>query len=141
MNKITLQRFSHGIVTFGKMNLDWAPSHQDIYTIELPWNNNEKGISCIPQGLYNCVPHNSPKHPDTYQLLYVPNRDSILIHPGNFACDINLQSGLHKSDTEGCILVGFGIEEKTPMITKSKSAMAFLREVIGKNNFCIEIKD
>jgi hypothetical protein len=141
VKKIILQRFIHDKVTFGKLLLDWIPDHKDIYTIELPWNNNENGISCIPQGLYNLRVHNSAAHPNTFELLNVPNRTSILIHEGNFASFVNLSSGMHKPDTEGCILVGLGIEEATPMITKSKLALQYLRDVIGQDNCSIEIKD
>src|SRR4051812_16047144 len=112
MNKrITLQRFSSDKVTFGKMRLEWLPEHKDIYTLELPKNNGEAGF-CITQGLYNCIPHNSPKHPDTWELLNVPARTSILIHVGNYA-----------QDTLGCILPGLTINEEKCMIGRSKDAM------------------
>ena len=141
MNKITLQRFIHNKVTFGKLELEWIPEHKDIYTIELPWKDNARSVSCIPQGQYNCRPYSSAKYRNVWTLLNVPDRSSILIHAGNFASEVRLQAGQHKSDTEGCILVGMGIERKTPMITKSKLALDYLREVIGAENFCIEIKD
>lgn len=137
MNKrITLQRFSNDKVTFGKMKLEWLPEHKDIYTIELPKNNGEHGY-CITQGLYNCIPHNSPNHPNTWEILNVPNRTSILIHQGNYACEVNG----HGSDTEGCILPGLTINESTPMVGRSVDAMKYLHELIGTDNFSIEIKD
>ena len=43
------------------------------FTIELPWFNNEKRVSCVPEG--------------------VPNRELILIHPANDA----------QSELRGCI--------------------------------------
>ena len=141
MKKITLQRFIHDKVTFGKLNLDWIPNHPDLYTIELPWNNNESDISCIPQGLYNLRPHNSAMHPFTYEILNVPNREAILIHEGNYASYVNLSDGMHKPDTEGCILVGFGIEEDTPAILKSKLALQYLRDMIGQDNCSIVVND
>jgi len=139
--RITLQRFIHDKVTFGKLTLEWLPEHQDIYTIELPWKDNHKSISCIPQGIYNCRPYNSAKYRDVWKLLSVPNREAILIHSGNFACDVKLQVGSHTSDTEGCILIVFGIEENVPMITHSKAARDYLREALGSDNFSIEVKD
>jgi len=141
MKKIILQRFIHDKVTFGKLELTWLPDHKDIYTIELPWNDNKQKISCIPQGIYNCKPYTSQKYKNVWQLLSVPNRSAILIHAGNFACDVRLLGSSHRSDTEGCILVGMGIDEKIPMIQKSKDAILYLRDIIGKDNFCIEVKN
>jgi Family of unknown function (DUF5675) len=130
MNKIILQRFLHGKITFGKMILEWIPNHPDLYTLELPSGNGGEGF-CITQGLYNCIPHNSLKHPETWQLLNVPGRTEILIHSGNYA-----------KDTEGCILVGKDIDEDNLMIGKSQEAMEYLRNTIGlTENFCIEVLD
>lgn len=127
--KITLQRFSSDKVTFGKMRLEWLPNHKDIYTLELPRGNGGSGF-CITQGLYNCILHNSPAHPDTWELLNVPGRTSILIHVGNYA-----------QDTLGCILPGLTINEDKLMVGRSKDAMQYLHELIGKDNFSIEIRD
>ena len=137
MNKATLQRFSHDKVTFGKLHLDWASNHKDIYTIELPWLENKPNISCIPQGLYNVRQHNTVKYPNTFEVLAVPGREAILIHAGNYA-DVNEN---HKSDTQGCILIGLGIDESVPMITQSKAAMIYLRKLVGGNNFALEVKN
>jgi hypothetical protein len=141
MKKITLQRFVHDKVTFGKLILEWLPEHKDIYTIELPWQDNKNNISCIPQGLYNCKPYSSKKYKNVWHVLNVPGREAILIHAGNFASPVKLQGSSHTSDTEGCIMVGLGIEENVPMITKSKLAMEYLHEVLGKDNFAIEVKN
>lgn len=115
--------------TLGKMRLEWLKTHPDIYTLELLRGTGGSG-SCITQGLYNCIPHDSPKHPHTWQLLNVPNRTEILIHNGNYL-----------KDTEGCILVGFTIDDDKPMVGRSVDALNYLREVIGSDNFSIEIKD
>lgn len=131
MKRITLERFvQNELVTFGKMHLEWVKDHPDIYTLELPWRNNERMISCVPRGIYNAIPHNSAKWPNTWQILTVPNRTAILIHVGNYV-----------RNTDGCILPGFGIDESIPMVQRSGNAMRYLRQVIGKDNFSIEITD
>ena len=142
MNKITLKRFLHDKVTFGKITLEWIPNCPDIYTIELAGGGGGIGY-CITQGLYNCIPHNSADHPETWELLNVPGRTEILIHVGNYALPYIDKNGIHKpSDTKGCILVGFGINESVPMIERSEDAIAYLRNTIGINeNFIIEVKD
>lgn len=64
-------------------------------TLEPPWQDNEKKVSCIPIGKYLVFPRSSEKFGQHYLLNNVPGRDLILIHPGNTP-----------KDTEGCILVG-----------------------------------
>jgi hypothetical protein len=58
--------------------------------LELPWKDNQRMISCIPDGEYlveKCKP--TAKRPYTYfHVLNVPGRDAILWHPGNFTHQI-----------------------------------------------------
>ena len=55
------------------------------YTIELPWKNNEKRVSCIPVGKYFIRKRYSAKYKWHLELVDVPNRTYILIHPANNA--------------------------------------------------------
>ena len=55
------------------------------YTIELPWLNNQKRISCVPEGEYVLQKRFSPKFKWHLHLRNVPGRDLILIHPANDA--------------------------------------------------------
>jgi len=68
-------------------------------TLELPDNDNQHYTSCIPEGTYETIKFDSPKHGPCFLLLNVPSRDSIEIHPGNYV------SG-SRVDTLGCILPG-----------------------------------
>ncbi len=54
-------------------------------SIELPWRQNQVGISCIPEGEYVVLPRSSPKYGAHFSLQDVPGRSMILIHPANFA--------------------------------------------------------
>lgn len=65
------------------------------FTLELPWMNNERRISRIPESKYKAIPHQSPKFGNSIWIQDVPNRSEILIHYGNFF-----------RNTLGCILVG-----------------------------------
>ena len=56
-----------------------------MYSIELPWKNNHTRVSCIPEGTYELVKRWSPKFNRHLQLLNVPKRNFILIHPANDA--------------------------------------------------------
>jgi hypothetical protein len=73
-------------------------------TLELPWLDNKRRISCIPKGLYHTIKHQSPKYGECFWLTNVKDRSGILIHHGNFAASKNPRTG--KPDTLGCILPG-----------------------------------
>lgn len=62
-------------------------------TIELPWRNNRRNVSCIPEGRYRLVRRMHHKHGDQLAVANVPNREGILIHPANFAL----------TELQGCI--------------------------------------
>lgn len=70
------------------------------YTLELPWKFNQKNISCIPGGTYEAIKMLHHRFVKAIQILHVPDRSEILIHPGNFTHQI-----------EGCILVGSGLRD------------------------------
>jgi hypothetical protein len=55
------------------------------YTIELPWLDNQRRISCVPEGEYVLQKRFSPKFNWHLHLRNVPGRDLILIHPANDA--------------------------------------------------------
>ena len=55
------------------------------YTIELPFRNNLRRISCIPEGRYRLLKHRYPKFGEQIGLPQVLNREAILIHPANNA--------------------------------------------------------
>ena len=72
------------------------------FTLEDPWKENQRRISCIPPGCYKLETKTYGRYHDKYGvpipiLRDVPNRSEILIHPGNYS-----------RDTQGCILVGDG---------------------------------
>jgi hypothetical protein len=55
------------------------------HTIELPWKENQKMISCIPEGRYEIVKRYNTKFKWHFIVMNVPNRSFILIHPANDA--------------------------------------------------------
>lgn len=54
-------------------------------TIELPWLNNQRKISCIPEGTYCIRKRYSPKFKWHLEVMGITNRDLILFHPANDA--------------------------------------------------------
>jgi len=54
-------------------------------TIELPWKENEKRVSCIPEGEYFLKKRYSQKFHWHLEVIAVKNRKLILFHPANNA--------------------------------------------------------
>jgi hypothetical protein len=129
--KLTLQRiYSGDDCTLGVL---YSETMQRLcFTLEEPWHNNERKISCVPIGKYKCIPHNSEKFRNVWRLENVPGRDGILIHLGNTVADI-----------EGCILVGmiFGKIDGKKAVLNSKNAIRLLQGVIGQKGFDLDIAD
>ncbi len=104
-------------------------------TLENPWVDNQRNISCIPEGVYPVrlrLPRESATRDYIHLLVQdVPDRDWILFHRGNSA-----------KDTSGCILVGLG--SKQDFVSNSTLAMDLLiKEVIhlGAENINLIIKN
>lgn len=102
------------------------------FTMENPWLDNQKIISCIPQGHYVCTLHNGSKYKDTWIVQDVLDRNGIVFHVGNVS-----------DDTQGCILPGLNIGKlwDKAAVLKSRIAMDKLRDYINTNNdFTLAIK-
>jgi hypothetical protein len=68
--------------TNGELFIDGV---QQCFTIELPWHNNDHGISCIPEGRYHLAKRNTVKFGNHLLVENVQGRSFILIHPANDA--------------------------------------------------------
>lgn len=55
------------------------------YSIELPWRDNARNISCIPEGSYRLSKRYSKRFGWHILVRDVPGRSNILIHPANDA--------------------------------------------------------
>jgi hypothetical protein len=107
-------------------------------TLELPWRDNAKHVSCIPEGTYLCkkslkrMLHTGKQLPVTFEVEGVPGRDGILFHTGNRA-----------SDTKGCILLGQGYSDfkGEQWIINSRIAFeTFVEYTENINEFSLEIR-
>lgn len=120
MKQLRLVRVTeHNGATLGVLCIDDSP---EMVTLEDAWRDNERQISCIPQGRYTIRLHRSPRFGLTYQVVDVPERSQILFHAGN----------THK-DTHGCILLGlqYGKLDKETAILASKSAFTKFMELMN----------
>ena len=92
-------------------------------TLENPWLDNQRNISCIPEGQYK-VRLRLARESATRDYLHllvqdVPNRKWILVHIGNYP-----------SQTQGCILVGNGREQDA--VNNSRLAMDLvIKEILN----------
>lgn len=122
--KLTLRRltFSPDSPTLGVLMRGDTPV---CVTLEDPWKDNRTGESCIPPGVYDCVPHNGAKYQNVWRLEGVPGRTAILIHAGNT-----------QADTRGCILVGQSFSGQS--ITSSRATLDRLRSALPES-FQIEV--
>ena len=104
-------------------------------TLENPYINNERNISCIPAGQYKVRLRTERESATRYYLHLlvkdVPNRSYILFHRGNTA-----------KDTRGCILVGQSREQDR--VNNSRLAMDLIvKEIVnlGGENINLIIKN
>lgn len=135
------------LVRFGYLNdctlgTLWA-GDLELATIERAWILNPIGPggmsceSCVPDGSYKLVPHDSARFPDTYALINpdlgvyyqeLPagqrwGRTAILIHSANLAAELL-----------GCIAVGLQHGELygKPAVLSSRAATDKLRAMLGR---------
>lgn len=98
--KLLISRTYHDNFTLGSMFvLNGEELIHRCKSIELPWINNQRNVSCIPEGEYNVIKDYSNKRGNVFRLLWVRDRSGILIHVGNFVAG-------YQKDSEGCILPG-----------------------------------
>jgi hypothetical protein len=94
MIQVVLKRKEdNGVQTTGHLYLD---GKRLCATLELPWKDNQRFVSCVPTGSYRVLKYDAPSFKEaTWMLMRVNERSGILIHQGNFHDQIR-----------GCILVG-----------------------------------
>lgn len=140
MNHATLTRSkSTDVGTFGRLRATCGGAALELVTLELPWRGNQRRVSCIPEGHYDCYYGSSSKG-NVYHVGGVPGRDGILIHAGNWAGDKT--KGL-RSDVEGCILLGMrrAVLSGQDAVTESKRACEVFKEFMDGQSFHLTISE
>lgn len=129
-NKIVtlIRNWDNGVQTLGDLQtLGFACK-----TLERPWKNNQKNISCIPKGTYNCKRIFSLRFGYVYEIQGVLNRTGVLLHPGNYFFDV-----------EGCILLGdkYGDLNKDAYadILNSKVTLKRFEDLLAGKEFTLKI--
>jgi hypothetical protein len=132
INLLIIRNTFTKVSTIGKLYLN---GEEICDTLELPFKDNQRSISCIPDGHYK-VRLRLARESATRDYLHllvkdVPDRDYILFHIGN-----------KSSDSRGCVLVGLGTEQD--YVKNSTLAMEILmKEIInlGGENINLIIKN
>lgn len=131
MREFWLWRFQSipNIGTFGVMldnNLPFCLS------VEREWLNNQKNISCYPDGDYICKWVQSPKFGNTFEITNVPGRSELLFHKGNIF-----------EDSHGCTVLGEQYEPvmgKYGVVSSGKAFEEFLKRTEGVNEFLFHVR-
>jgi hypothetical protein len=125
---VTLHREYKKSATLGTLVL---PSGRELKTIERPWLNNARRVSCYPEGAYivKYLPRSgSGKYKRVWHVQNVPNRSGILFHGGNFV-----------RHSLGCTIVGsrHGWLSKTLAVLGSKIGLDVMREELEGKDFIL----
>lgn len=126
---IRMESTEHG--TIGALTID---GECICWTLERPWKDNQRKVSCIPPGHYIAERHHSPSKGMTFRIKDVPGRSEILFHSGNTI-----------TDTEGCILLGSQVGFLTPdsrAVLNSQLTMSlFMSRLKGEAEVNLTIKE
>lgn len=96
-------------------------------TLERPWLNNTRSVSCIPEGCYLVKRDKTGRH-QFYAVQDVEGRTNIEFHAGNAV-----------QNSEGCILVGKSHNEYYNLVDSAKAINEML-DIIGDNDFILDIR-
>ena len=116
----------------------------NLWTVECPWQSNQRFTSCIPDGQYALSAFDSPRHTDTWQIIDVEGRDGILIHVGNTVQDVTgcIAPGLTRTGAnvwnsqDALRLMNDEIDREEPHIIRIGSGMGAIiqaREEVDNN--------
>ena len=101
-------------------------------SIELRWANNERNVSCVPEGVYPVTIIQHPKFGECLQINGVKGRSGILVHVANDA----------QKELRGCIAPVFSLSGNGKGL-HSRLALNYIIENLknsGEKEHFIEIK-
>lgn len=127
--------------TYGRFDIRDNDNSFSCYSGELPNRSNQPNVSCIPTGSYLCKWTLSPRlKRHTYEVLNVPNRDGIRIHPANLMGDTT--KGL-KAEVDGCIAFGLTIGQLNGQkaLLQSRDAVGQFEKFLAERDFILAISD
>lgn len=122
------ENHDHG--TFGVLKIN-----KEVFccTLEPPDILNAQNVSSIPAQQYICERYNSPNFGNTFKVINVPGRSSVLIHAGNIV-----------QHTKGCIILGqfFGkLIGDRAVLNSGKTFKSFMSIMNGVDEFHLTIRE
>jgi len=105
-------------------------------TVELRWDNNAEGQSCVPEGVYDLIPYNSLTHGPTWYLLNSAlgvggagaARSFCELHAANFARQL---LGCIAAGLQGAPMYDPVTGQVSPAVEDSRPAIAQLLQDLG----------
>lgn len=109
------------------------PSGNQLKSIERPWLDNKRNVSCYPEGTYLVKwleRSASGKYRRVWHVQDVPDRSGILWHQGNLV-----------DHSSGCTLVGVrhGDIGGLPAVLSSKAGLNVMRKELEKKDFILVV--
>ncbi len=101
-------------------------------TVERPWLNNQRSVSCYPDGDFICKRVTSPKFGNTFEITGIPNRTLCLFHKGNIM-----------DDSHGCTVLGEQYEPvmgKNGVVSSGKAFNEFLQRTQDIDEFLFRVR-
>lgn len=124
MKSFVLYRYDYGIDN--TLGLFFAENEYLCDTLELPWKDNQKNISCIPEGYYLINAVSTPHFDEAILINNVFNREGILIHAAN-----------EVKELQGCIAVGI---KSVEILLQSRSNLSKILDILGTETGTLNIK-
>lgn len=127
---LTLKRIYYKHYTWGMI---YMPDHSIIHTLELPWIDNQIGVSCIPEGQYIVDRDKTGRH-QWYRLRNeeVAPRSHIEIHPANKLAQL-------QGCIAPCLEIKGGSKTSNPIAVDSLKACKLLLNWFGDDSFVLRI--
>ena len=110
------------------------------HTVELPWKENQRRVSCVPSGRYPVQLILSPRFGYSYWIHPIPGRSEVLVHGGAWAGDTSLG---WRTNSAGCVLLGDrrGVAQKQKCILLSQPPLRRLLDMMERQPFQLTIEE
>jgi hypothetical protein len=101
---ILVRKYQDENITLGHMDIVDSNTSSIIYscpTLELPWNDNKRNISCVPFGIYDIhLEYSNAFDEDLWELKGVEGRSEVKIHVANYVTQLRgcIAPGLRHAD-------------------------------------------
>lgn len=129
MFKLLRRYFDHG--TYSTLHRE--DGSQVCCVVEVKWLNNAPSKSCVPEGDYKLVPHQSPKYGDCYALS-APTL-GVTPHQGGLRTSCLFHIANVPSELKGCCAPGesFGyVSGEWGVVSSGNAFRALMKELAGR---------